>query len=546
MLTEIKCSEFKCLDNGGLITFNPTLNIILGSKSAANSIGKSTLLLIIDFVFGGNTYVEVDTEMLQELGPHSIQFAYKFSSRIYRFSRSTSQAKEIHVCGENYEIQDTIKINDFRAWLLDMYNMENLCASFRDLVSPFFRIYGKNNDREKLPLAARPGEPEKTSLHRLLNLFGKGKELQDLKSDFDNAKAKLATFAKAKKFEFIKPAINKSQLKSNEVEIEKLYKEKEQLLNQNSIGATDIDSATAQKLALIKTQLSELYRNREWINVELNQINEDAKIGSSKIMKDFESLLEFFPNANIRRIQEIEDFHSMLKRALTSERKNAENKLSQELEQLNSAIEKLESDLKEIATIPNIPEAVIYSCGDLSSRISKLEKANLLFLENEILKGEVQKLKQLYEDTILELLNKISLRLNHKLEKLSEEISGTNIYAPSIEIKSAASYEFYVPKDSGTGTQVRATFLLDFALLTLTPLPAIAHDTTMTKQVQDDIVVRLLEMYKTSSKQIFVAIDKAETFIEGELPKVVKESTVIKLDENNKLFGRTFNVKQTL
>ena len=38
------------------IIFHEGLNTVLGGQSADNSIGKSTFLLIIDYVFGGDTY----------------------------------------------------------------------------------------------------------------------------------------------------------------------------------------------------------------------------------------------------------------------------------------------------------------------------------------------------------------------------------------------------------------------------------------------------------------------------------------------------------
>ena len=54
MLREIYCEEF----HQKHITFHDGLNVVLGSPKADNSIGKSTLMLIVDFAFGGDTYVE--------------------------------------------------------------------------------------------------------------------------------------------------------------------------------------------------------------------------------------------------------------------------------------------------------------------------------------------------------------------------------------------------------------------------------------------------------------------------------------------------------
>ena len=54
MLIEICCDKF--MDGGEVrppIKFEKGLNTILGASRASNSIGKSTFLMVIDFVFGG-------------------------------------------------------------------------------------------------------------------------------------------------------------------------------------------------------------------------------------------------------------------------------------------------------------------------------------------------------------------------------------------------------------------------------------------------------------------------------------------------------------
>ena len=58
MLVEISCDKF--IDAGSVrapITFSKGLNVVLGTETGTNSIGKSTFLLILDFVFGGEDYL---------------------------------------------------------------------------------------------------------------------------------------------------------------------------------------------------------------------------------------------------------------------------------------------------------------------------------------------------------------------------------------------------------------------------------------------------------------------------------------------------------
>ena len=64
MLIEIKCDKFKEQPQG----FSSGLNVIVGSDDGGNSIGKSTFLMIIDFVFGGSDYLEKSIDVHKNIG----------------------------------------------------------------------------------------------------------------------------------------------------------------------------------------------------------------------------------------------------------------------------------------------------------------------------------------------------------------------------------------------------------------------------------------------------------------------------------------------
>ena len=59
MLVEVQCDKF--IEKGKkreAIQFHPGLNVVLGDDNGSNSIGKSTFLMILDFVFGGSDYIK--------------------------------------------------------------------------------------------------------------------------------------------------------------------------------------------------------------------------------------------------------------------------------------------------------------------------------------------------------------------------------------------------------------------------------------------------------------------------------------------------------
>ena len=99
MLYEIVCDKFKTKK----VLFNSGLNTVLGTNEGDNSIGKSSFLLIVDFVFGGTTYAKSE-DIIKNIGEHSIKFAFKFSNKMHYFCRSVNHLNEVYLCDENYNI----------------------------------------------------------------------------------------------------------------------------------------------------------------------------------------------------------------------------------------------------------------------------------------------------------------------------------------------------------------------------------------------------------------------------------------------------------
>ena len=171
MLTEVSCELFKV--NGQVrqpIRFHKGLNIILGGKTGVNSIGKSTMLLIIDFAFAGDTYAKSDA--VKQLGNHNIHFTFEFDGKPYYFIRHTATPGDIFQVDKNSNIIATINKDDYTKWLSEHYHMNFAGVKFRNTISRFFRIYGKNNYNELRPLQTRGGtESQESAIHVLIALY---------------------------------------------------------------------------------------------------------------------------------------------------------------------------------------------------------------------------------------------------------------------------------------------------------------------------------------------------------------------------------------
>jgi uncharacterized protein YydD (DUF2326 family) len=118
MLAEISCELFKIGEQKRPpIRFHKGLNIILGGEAGANSIGKSTMLLIIDFAFGGEAYVKSDA--VRELGNHNIHFTFEFDGKPYYFVRHTASPDDVFRLDKDRNILGSLKKDEYVNWIVN-------------------------------------------------------------------------------------------------------------------------------------------------------------------------------------------------------------------------------------------------------------------------------------------------------------------------------------------------------------------------------------------------------------------------------------------
>ena len=204
MLIEIQCDKFIC--NGIIrspIIFHEGLNVILGDQFATNSIGKSTFLLIIDFVFGGSDYVSKATDIINHVGEHIIKFAFQFGQEKYYFTRSTSNFRIVKRCDVEYVEKEDISIDQFCQFLAERYGIIQQDLSFRQAISRYFRVYMRDNLDEKHPLHCHHNEKEAEIILELEKLFDKYNCISKAKEIYDAAKKRKDVFTLAVKNNFI-------------------------------------------------------------------------------------------------------------------------------------------------------------------------------------------------------------------------------------------------------------------------------------------------------------------------------------------------------
>lgn len=548
MLKEISCELFKV--NGQPrkpIRFHKGLNIVLGGKTGANSIGKSTMLLIIDFAFGGDTYAKSDA--IKELGNHNICFTYEFDGKPYYFIRNTSAPDDFFLVDDNGNIITTLKRDDFTKWLNNNYNMDFTGVKFRNTISRFFRIYWKNNYNELRPLQMRGGtESQEAAIKVLVTLFNKYESVLVFEEQLKSAEDKIAAFREARKYQFIPSAVDgMKKYEENISIIASLKEEKTNLETSNNQAVNSEEVEKANQANELMNQMREVRRSVTLKKNELHIINLNISQGIYPTEADLISLREFFPEANLRKLIDIERFHNKIQNILHDELKYAKTRLEEELKPLEQLLEALEKQAEETRPSMAFSKEFLDSYTQLDRRIHKLEDENEAFDTRNTLQSEKNKASDRLKTHMATVLKDIESTINRHMSEISDYVSNEKDNPPILGMKEYNSYSFETPKDTGTGTNFKGMLIYDLSILNSTVLPALAHDSLLFANISDETIGQILALYsREKQKQLFIALDREGNYGK-EAHSIISENTVLKLDvDEQALFGRKWGRKETV
>lgn len=554
MLLEIYVPEFASYKGRDQhIRFGPGLNIIQGTKDAANSIGKSTTLLIIDFAFGGEDFAKSKTVEPFAVSDHTIYFTFQFADREYYFSRDTSRPGYVQVYADKHyrTREDEWSLNEFRKFLKDEYKLTDPDLSWRGAFGRFSRVHEKDDIAYSKPL--KVGDSRAVAdIEALEKLFGVYQPIKELQDRNDKAQERLTTLKAAARLglsDYItlrtKTNYKKAQtrLKEAETELENLRAGADQRL-------FDEDMAGAEEKARLSAQLNSLITDRKTTGAKLAVI-EASRIGTPQIdTEDISQLQAFFPEANIVSLREIEGFHYRLAGILERELDEQEIRYQKLADMLDQQINLVRAQMASINVSSNLNDAELDRAGTLKAEIQRLRAQADAWEATEDAKDEAKEAADELARRRPELLQEMTSSLNKRLEELNDRIYDGAQYPPIFELKETSNggqrYTYGTPRDTGDGTTAKNLIVFDLAIASLTALPAIIHDSPIIKNIGDQPVEEIMKLYVEAAAlgvQIFVAFDKAVSYTPG-TRDIVQEHTVIEVGEGEAaLYGRVWNTK---
>lgn len=529
MLKKIKCDKFK----DGEILFHAGLNTVIGDDIASNSIGKSTLLMIIDFVFGGSDYIKKNADAIEELGPHEFAFEFDFANEKLYFTRNTSTYLFVSVCDEEYKPQSQLKLDDYRKLLQKKYECERDDLSFRSIVGRYFRVYGKENLNEHKPIQSFEKETSSQSILMLVKLFDKFGALKAYEEQISKLREDKDVLTKAAKQELI-PNVGKVAFSRNVAQIEELSQQLEQVKNDIICSSTDITALVSKEILQLRKEKSELVIKRNALSARLKRIQNSLQGKGANIDMELAQFVLYFPDFNIEQAKNVNAFHEKLTQVLKAELQSADKDLRAQIAALDAEIGDIETKITEKLNVQDAPRIAVDRVVELVAQIKQLTDENGYFTKAQDIDKDLKKASSDLAELKKNALDDICSQINTKMYELNKRIYVDERRAPTFSIQ-GNQYSFRTHGDTGTGTAFANLITFDLSLLELTCLPAIAHDLPLLKNIENPAMEKIILLYAASNKQIFIAIDKINSY-DKSAADIIEKHSVVHLAKDKTLF----------
>ena len=543
MLIEIQCDKFA--PEHQIIRFNSGLNTVLGSAGGRNAIGKSTFLWIIDYVFGGESYYSLTDDIKKEIGPHTIYFTFEFEGQPYYFYRSTDDPKSVYRIDKERHFITKLTLDEFRRFLFQEYKIGLPALTFSEITERFFRIYGRENTLEKYPLLVKPREQDEKAVDFLLKLFGHYKILASIKFMEEELGIKASQLKSRQR-----QKVDIDKIESNQKTIESLRKRLQKLMKNSEeaqLAMFGFDTQTFERITAVQKELNSIIRKRNRLQSQLNAIKSNITDSKAETASEFESLLRFFPNANLKAFEEIEHFHIKIREILGEEMDQEIYRLQPLIEEYDKEIRRLNRKIEESGIAKEMSERVLSQCVNVSKSIDRLEEETAELIHQKELQDARAEAEQKLEKLLLqqtEKLGEIQDDINLRMETINGVVTEKQETAPLLYITPQKDIIFETPGNTSEGTAFKSLVVYDLSVLELRPIPAIIHDSNILKRIEDVHLEHILERYQSTKRQVFIAFDKADSTTE-KAHRILEETAILRLSDGNELFGRSWSKYET-
>jgi len=537
MLIEIRSSVLR----DGPLKFGDGLNVVIGDKKATNSIGKSTVLMLVDFAFGGSAFLEYKKDAIQVLGQHFYEFSFIFGAETYYFKRYTTSPDFVHICDRNYSSQKTIGLDEYLEWLKKQYVPVKLGLTYRAFVGTFSRIWPKDNIKiAEKPLHAVAGQGAGDAVNILIKIFERFGEIETAQNELKKKEDEKKSLKKAFYYSIV-DKVGKRQFAKNESELDKISSEVEEIKEDLSKYALNIREIIDANLLDLKQNKDMLLEERLRVEEKLARISRNLSLNKHIKSEQLDSLIDFFPDVNVERIAKIEEFHSEVAAFLKKELVESELTLKAQKQQIEIAIQEINAQITSQLSNYDNPTVLVDRVYELSQQWSKLKKENSVYLMQTRIEEEYDKSKEDLTSIKFGLVRELGKYINEEITLIVSRVYGDNSRSPTLTL-TENSYKYELFEDTGTGKAFAGVVIFDLAIFALTDLPILIHDSPLYKNVENQVVANFIKEYARYQKQSFIALDEIDKY-GVETATTLRANCVVELSDTKVLYTEDWRHK---
>lgn len=490
--------------------------------------------MVIDYAFGGTDLVRKTTNIVSALGHHCYDFTFQFSTDQVMFRRTTDNPTRVYLCENSFDnIIAEITIEQFHSWLAERYEIDPKEVSFRSCISPFVRVWGRETLDVTHPLNVVAREPGSAVQDRFLGIMGGYGRIDSLINEYNNARTKFEALEAAMRSEIV-PRIATTRYRQNQqrqLELDTLLEQLKANLAGFAISIKDILSKEAAEHSERKEALL-IERARQSARL--------ARFASSLSgvlpipQRELEALKALIPSISLERLRALEDFHRGLTSILRDEIFDAQRETENRIKTIDADVALINRWLQERVANVAAPPRIINQLLETFKEKHRIETENDYYEMTKKQKKEVGDSRAKLSETRSALLARYADQVNKTMAIIAETVFPGEEKRP-ILLVNKGSIELSFSSDKGTGTAYAGLLILDTALLMLNHVPVLIEDSLLFSNVQPASMQRLIGLYSSSKKQIFMAADKVDALY-GESAKVLYAKAVTRLSRDKTLY----------
>lgn len=234
-----------------------------------------------------------------------------------------------------------------------MYNLKLQAISFRDIVSLYSRIWGKNNYDINRPLQIS-GENAANAILRFIKLCNRYLTISSLEQQIKEWESEKSALNAASKKSFL-PNITKTAYKAAQSQLNEINCEIDTISTDLEGTRSSKEAITSSEALELRASKSKLMQQRAVYIDKLKRTQTNLSYRKPSVKKQMERLIEFFPQMNIERLSSINAFHDSISSYLKSALQKTEQELIAQIQYLSDEIGKIDAELVSILDLQNTP-----------------------------------------------------------------------------------------------------------------------------------------------------------------------------------------------